>query len=74
MPMQGSSIAFYDAIENSVENLDIDGISGTITDCVSDGNETSILVVSDTGSMVKISIEISDDENDGGSTSFSLRL
>ena len=66
MPMQGSSIAFYDAIENSVENLDIDGISGTITDCISDANETSILVVSDTGSMVKISIEISDDENDGG--------
>ena len=66
MPMQGSSISFYDAIENSVENLDIDGISGTITDCVSDANETSILVVSDTGSMVKISIEISDDGSDGG--------
>ena len=61
MPMQRSSIRSM-MIENSVENLDIDGISGTISDCVSDGNKTSILVVSDTGSMVKISIEISDDE------------
>lgn len=66
MPLPGSAIFFYDIVENSIETLDIDGISGMIRHCVADSDESSILVVSDTGSMVKISIEISADESDGG--------
>jgi hypothetical protein len=66
MPLPGSAVSFYEIVENSIETLDINGISGTTTDCVANLDETSILVVSDTGSMVKISIEISADVSDGG--------